>query len=301
MTITLVLENAMRLDKALALNSDFTRSFVQKLADDGCIFSEDGAVLGKKTLAKNNDVITINLPESKPLDVIAQDIPLDIIFEDDYLIVINKPKGMVVHPAPGHSENTLVNALLHHCKDSLSGIGGVNRPGILHRLDKDTSGLILVAKSDFSHQNLAEQLKNRDVKRVYHALVHGVPKKESAIINAPIGRHKTNRQKMAVISQNSRDAVTHYTLLKSYDRFSLVEFALETGRTHQIRVHAAHINNPVAGDPLYTNRKTIGLTSQALHAKKLGFTHPFSGKYLEFEAPLPSEFNEFLKYLENGE
>ena len=299
MIITLVLTSPARLDKALAQNTGFTRSYIQKLADDGHILSEQKIALNKKAIVANRDIIIINVPKSKPLDVIAQNIPLNIIFEDDHLIAINKPKGMVVHPAPGHSENTLVNALLHHCKNSLSGIGGVNRPGILHRLDKDTSGLILVAKSDFVHQNLAEQLKNREIKRIYHAIVHVTPKKDFGTINAPIGRHKTNRQKMAVTNQNSREAITHYKLIKSYDKFSHLKLTLETGRTHQIRVHMAHINHPVAGDPLYTNRKTAGLTSQALHAKKLGFIHPVSSNYLEFESDLPDEFSNFIKNLES--
>ena len=237
-------------------------------------------------------------PPPEVLDVKPQNIPLDIVYEDQDLLVVNKPKGMVVHPAAGNPDGTLVNALLFHCGDSLSGINGVIRPGIVHRIDKDTSGLLIVAKNDRAHQSLAEQIAVHSFTRIYNAVVYGIVKEEEGTVSAPIGRHPTDRKRMAVLSSGGREAVTHYRVLERFPGFTLVECRMETGRTHQIRVHMAHIGHPVAGDPVYGPKKCITeLQGQCLHARVIGFIHPATGEYLEFDSGLPPYFERFLEKL----
>jgi 23S rRNA pseudouridine1911/1915/1917 synthase len=285
-----------RLDKILSLiNEEWSRSQVQQ-------WIKSGNVLVNGTSSKANykcqegDVIEVTIEEPEELDVTPEDIPLDIYYEDADVIVVNKPKGMVVHPAPGHTSGTLVNALMHHCKD-LSGINGVMRPGIVHRIDKDTSGLLMVAKNDMAHEKLVKQLQEKTVTRKYNALVHGVIPHDAGTIDAPIGRDKRDRQSMTVTDENSRHAVTHFHVLERFRDFTFIECQLETGRTHQIRVHMKYIGYPLAGDPKYGPRKTVDLNGQALHATVLGFIHPRTEEYLEFEAPLPAYFIEFLETL----
>lgn len=285
-----------RLDKILSLiNEEWSRSQVQQ-------WIKSGNVLVNGTSSKANykcqvgDVIEVTIEEPEELDVTPEDIPLDIYYEDADVIVVNKPKGMVVHPAPGHTSGTLVNALMHHCKD-LSGINGVMRPGIVHRIDKDTSGLLMVAKNDMAHEKLVKQLQEKTVTRKYNALVHGVIPHDAGTIDAPIGRDKRDRQSMTVTDENSRHAVTHFHVLERFRDFTFIECQLETGRTHQIRVHMKYIGYPLAGDPKYGPRKTVDLNGQALHAAVLGFVHPRTEEYLEFEAPLPAYFIEFLETL----
>lgn len=242
----------------------------------------------------------MELPEVRPLEVLPEAIPLEIVYEDTDLLVVNKPKGMVVHPAPGHGEGTLVNALLYHCGDSLSGINGVARPGIVHRIDKDTSGLLIVAKNDFSHTRLAEQIQAHTFTREYSAVVYGSFREDSGTVDQPLGRHPTDRKKMAVLPNNptARHAVTHFWVVKRFQGFTQLRLRLETGRTHQIRVHMAFLGHPVAGDAVYGPKKVItSLQGQCLHAGKIGFIHPRTEQYLEFEAPLPQYFTEFLQKL----
>jgi len=277
-----------------------SRSFVQKLIAEGMVLV-GGEVARASYKVKPGDMIALNIPEPEELEVNPEPIPLDIYYEDNDVIVVNKPRGMVVHPAAGNFSGTLVNALLFHCRD-LSGINGVTRPGIVHRLDKDTSGLIMVAKNDAAHFSLAEQLKSRQVKRRYLALVHGHVREESGVVDAPIGRDPRDRQKMAVLDRNSKHAVTHYRVLSRFDGYTYLQLRLETGRTHQIRVHMAYIGHPVVGDPKYgPARPHFGLDGQFLHAAVLGFKHPRTGEYLEFEAPLPRELEEILDKLTPGE
>lgn len=276
---------------------DLTRSRIQKLIEEKSIFV-NGAVKSKNYKVKLNDKVKVILEEEKELKNEPEDIPLDIVYEDEHLLVVNKPKGMVVHPAPGNYTGTLVNALLFHCKDSLSGINGIIRPGIVHRLDKDTSGLLIVAKDDYSHKKLADQIKVHSFSREYEAVVYGKIKNDSGKINAPIGRHKTDRKKMTVRSDHSREAITNYKVIRRYKDFTHVRLRLETGRTHQIRVHMAYIGHPVAGDPAYGPKKVITkLKGQCLHAKMIGFIHPVTNEYLEFESELPDYFENFLKDL----
>ena len=260
-------DSGQRLDKWLQLQlPDMTRSAVQKLIEQGNV-TRNGIVVSKSGKGNSGDVIEFMVPQPKPLEVTAQDIPLDILYEDNDLLVVNKPKGMVVHPAAGNDDGTLVNALLHHCGDSLSGINGIIRPGIVHRIDKDTSGLLIVAKNDIAHQGLAQQIKEHSFTRIYEAVVYGNMKREEGTVDAPIGRHPTDRKRMAVTDKNSRNAVTHYKVLKRYDGFTHVQLKLETGRTHQIRVHMAYIGHPVAGDTVYGVKKVItSLNGQCLHA-----------------------------------
>lgn len=290
-------EDVIRIDTLLARELNISRSLAAKLIEDGCV------LLGEKAVSKNSKVrqgseIAITLPEMKEPDALPQDIPLDIVYEDSDLLVVNKPKGLVVHPAPGNPDGTLVNALLYHCGDSLSGIGGVMRPGIVHRIDKDTSGLLIVAKNDASHNGLAAQIKEHSFSRCYEAVVYGNVKQDSGTVTAPIGRHPTKRKQMAAGVKNSKPAVTHYSVIARYDGFTHLRLRLETGRTHQIRVHMAYIGHPVAGDPLYGPRKVItSLCGQCLHAKMIGFIHPITGKYLEFESDLPDYFTAFVKTL----
>lgn len=284
-----------RIDSFVAKNTELSRSRVVSLIEEGAILL-NGKQASKKDKLKFHDEISISIPEAVPLEVKAEDIPLDIVYEDDDLLVVNKPKGMVVHPAAGNYDGTLVNALLAHCKDSLSGINGVMRPGILHRIDKNTSGLLMVAKNDFSHTYLAQQIKEHSFTREYEAVVHGNLKADSGTVNAPIGRHPVKRKQMAVTDKNSKDAVTHYSVIERFGDFTHIRCRLETGRTHQIRVHMSYIGHAVAGDDVYGPKKAaLGLVGQCLHAKKVGFIHPKTKEYMEFESELPDYFQKFLK------
>ncbi|WP_228725046.1 RluA family pseudouridine synthase [Caproicibacter fermentans] len=288
----------LRLDKFLSLSMEnVTRSAAERWIDDGLV-TKDGRPLSKSYRCAEGDFLEIRIPDPVPLEVRPEKIPLEIAYEDDDLLVVNKPKGMVVHPAPGHPDRTLVNALLAHCGASLSGINGVLRPGILHRIDKDTSGLLIVAKNDFAHQKLAVQIKDHSFTRIYEAVVHGNLKEDSGTVDAPIGRHPVDRKKMTVTKQNSRNAVTHYQVIARYCGFTHIMLKLETGRTHQIRVHMAYLGHPVAGDPVYGPKKPApGLDGQCLHARLIGFVHPRDGRYLEFSSELPAYFTDFLNRL----
>lgn len=285
-----------RTDKFLALqNTGITRSAAAALIEQGCCLV-NGKIAAKNQKLKTGDTVTLDVPEAQPADILPENIPLDIVYEDSDLLVVNKPKGMVVHPAPGHYSGTLVNALMYHCGDSLSGINGVIRPGIVHRIDRDTSGLLIVAKNDTAHNILAEQIKVHSFTREYMAVVQGVIK-EDGTVDAPIGRHKTDRKKMCVTTENSREAVTHYFVEQTYRNNTLVRLRLETGRTHQIRVHMAYIGHPVTGDEVYGNGSPKWLCGQCLHAKKIGFIHP-DGRYMEFDSELPDYFKKLLANLE---
>lgn len=294
-TITLKSEeNGKRIDAYVSSNTDITRSRAASLLEEGNI-TVNGVVPLKSYKLKIGDEICVNIPEPVELNVIAQDIPLDIVYEDEHLLVVNKPKGMVVHPAAGNYEGTLVNAILFHCKGSLSGINGVMRPGIVHRIDKDTSGLLIVAKNDTAHLFLAEQIKEHSFTREYEAVVHGNIKADNGSIDAPIGRHPVKRKQMAVTPENSKNAVTHFTVLQRFGEFTHVRLRLETGRTHQIRVHMSYIGHAVAGDEVYGPKNVVkGLGGQCLHAKKIGFIHPQTHEYMEFDSELPQYFNSFL-------
>ncbi len=287
---------SMRLDKALSLLCpDFSRSFIQNLIEDGSVFV-NGKIATKKLTVFVGDFVELNVPDPENLSLEGEDIPLDIVYEDEHLLVVNKPKGMVVHPAAGNYSGTLVNALLHHCGNSLSGINGVIRPGIVHRIDKDTSGLLIVAKTDAAHKGLAEQIKEHSFKRVYKTVVVGNIKDDFGTVDLPIGRHPKDRKKQAVTDKNSRNAITHFEVLERFKGFTYLKVTLETGRTHQIRVHMAHRGNPVAGDAVYGNpKKTYGLSGQCLHAALIGFVHPVTNQYLEFDSALPDYFEDFLK------
>lgn len=285
-----------RLDKWLAEQKiELTRSAIQKLISEGEI-KVNGKFVPKNYVLKKDDDVSVNIPEPKELDVKAQDLPIEIVYQDEDLLVVNKPKGMVVHPAAGNYEGTLVNALLHHCKGQLSGINGIARPGIVHRIDKNTSGLLIVAKNDKAHLKLAEQIKAHTFTREYEAVVCGRMKNESGTINAPIGRHPVDRKKMCVTDKNSKDAVTHYFVIENFDAYSYLRLKLETGRTHQIRVHMAYIGHPVLGDDVY-GKPFKGIEGQCLHAKKIGFVHPATGEYLEFDSELPLYFKNILQKL----
>lgn len=289
-----VTDSNKRIDAFIADNTDITRSRATSLLADGNI-TVNGQAKGKSYKVKTGDQIVINVPDPVELDAKPQDIPLDIVYEDDDLLVVNKPKGMVVHPAAGNLDGTLVNALLFHCKGRLSGINGVMRPGIVHRIDKDTSGLLIVAKNDAAHAHLAEQIKEHSFTREYEAVVYGNVKADNGSISAPIGRHPVKRKQMAVTAQNSKNAVTHYTVLKRFGDFTHVRLRLETGRTHQIRVHMSYIGHAVAGDEVYGPKNVIkSLGGQCLHAKKIGFIHPTTKQYMEFDSELPQYFNSFL-------
>ncbi len=297
-------EEGIRIDKYLTEQFDSlaSRSAVQKLFESGNI-TINGKQVSKKYKVHEGEEISVILPDPVELDVTPENIPLEIVYEDLYLLVVNKPKGMVVHPAPGHASGTLVNALLYHCRDELSGINGVIRPGIVHRIDKDTSGLLIVAKTDAAHLGLAEQIKEHSFQRQYRAVAYGGFSAEVGTIDAPIGRHKSDRKKMCVVtdsSQKSRNAVTHYRVLERMGQFTYLQLELETGRTHQIRVHLASVGHPVAGDEVYGPKPPISeLHGQCLHAGKIGFVHPIAGKYLEFDSPLPDYFEKFLKKCRN--
>ena len=292
-------EERERADSYLAKTLNQSRNSVLKLFESGFV-TVNGANAKKNQALSFGDQIEVTVPDPVLPKLEPQDIPLDILYEDDCLLVVNKPKGMVVHPAPGHYKDTLCNALLYHCKDSLSGINGVLRPGIVHRIDKDTSGLLMVAKTDQAHNFLAAQIKEHSFSREYAAVCHGVFKEDHGIIDAPIGRHPVKRKQMAVTDKNSKPAKTEYFVVERFNHFTYVNFKLYTGRTHQIRVHSAYIGHPVAGDPLYSGHKTDSLLDgQCLHAKKLGFIHPKTKEYMEFESDLPDYFTEFLKRCEN--
>lgn len=288
-----------RLDKYLTEQiPDQSRSYIQKLLDDNFI-TVNGKSAKSNYKLRASDTITVEIPEAEELDIEPENIPLDIVYEDDDIIVINKPKGMVVHPAPGNWSGTLVNALMYHCGDSLSGINGEIRPGIVHRIDKDTSGLLVVAKNDRAHQSLAEQIQVHSAGRRYFAVVYGCPREETGTIQAPIARHPVDRKKMAVLA-GGREAITHYQVLEHYQGYTLMKFRLETGRTHQIRVHMAHIGHPIIGDPLYGPAKDKWkLQGQCLHAGELELTHPATGERMLFEAPLPEYFEKVLQKLRN--
>jgi 23S rRNA pseudouridine1911/1915/1917 synthase len=301
--VALDLAKSERIDRFLAQHlTDLSRSRIQALIDEGYVTVNEFICHNKKDLIKAGDRIQLITPASTPLDLIAQEIPLDVLYEDEHLIVINKPAGLVVHPAAGHSDGTLVNALLAHCKE-LSGINGTQRPGIVHRLDKDTSGVMVVAKSDRAHQDLQAQIQAKTARREYLGIVRGVPKSqlggESGVIEAAIARHKSDRKKMAVI-ENGRRAVTHWQIKERLGNYTLVKFDLETGRTHQIRVHSAYMGWAIAGDPVYGHpNKEVSqyLSGQALHAWRLTFTHPISGELMENIAPLPEGFEKLLAFL----
>ena len=290
--------DGQRIDKAVCeLCNELTRSAVQKLIEQGSV-SINSSVVTKNKKVKSGDKISVIIPEARVLEIEAENIPLDIRYEDSDLLVVNKPKGMVVHPAAGNYDKTLVNALLYHCKDSLSGINGVIRPGIVHRIDKDTSGLLIVAKNDFAHISLAEQIKAHSFTREYQTVVYGHFKVDSGTVEAPIGRHPVDRKKMAVTQKNSKHAVTHYNIVDTYRDFTHLRVQLETGRTHQIRVHMSYIGHPIAGDPVYGPKKIItSLEGQCLHAGLIGFKHPRTNKYIEIESELPEYFTKFLREL----
>lgn len=288
----------MRLDKYLAEQfPEQTRSYLQKLIKDGEVLVNGKNVKTGYQLSKGDEV-SVNIPEPKELDVEPQKMDLDIVYEDEDVILINKPKGMVVHPAPGHTTDTLVNGLLYHCKDNLSGINGVARPGIVHRIDRDTTGILIVCKNDMSHNSIAAQLKEHSINRRYRALVHGNLKEDTGTVEGAIGRHPIDRKKMSINEKNGKPAVTHYTVLERFGNYTLIECKLETGRTHQIRVHMSSIGHPLVGDEVYGPAKSpFKLQGQCLHAMVLGFVHPRSGEYMEFSAELPEYFEELLRKL----
>lgn len=286
-----------RIDVFAAKVVEVTRSRAAGLIADGNVLI-NGKSAAKNAKVKDGDRVEITLPDPEVYNITPENIPLDIVYEDGDLLVVNKPKGMVVHPAAGNYSGTLVNALMYHCGDSLSGINGVMRPGIVHRIDKDTSGLLMVAKNDFAHNKLAEQIKDHSFTREYEAVVYGSLKADSGTVDAPIGRHPIKRKQMAVVYENSKNAVTHYEVIERLDGFTHIRLRLQTGRTHQIRVHMAYIGHPVAGDEVYGPKKVIKeLGGQCLHAKKIGFIHPRTGKYMEFDSPLPDYYVNFLKRL----
>lgn len=295
--VTLTIEEfaGERIDKALSqMEESWSRSQISNWLDEERILV-NGAAVKAKYKVKQGDVIEVTVPEVEDLEIVPEDLNLEIVYEDADVLVVNKPRGMVVHPAPGHTSGTLVNGLMHHCKD-LSGINGVARPGIVHRIDKDTSGLLMVAKNDVVHESLVNQLVEKSVTRKYTALVHGHIAHEKGTIDAPIGRDQKDRQKQAVVDKG-KHAVTHFQVIERFGEFTLVECRLETGRTHQIRVHMNYIGFPLAGDPKYGPRKTIDFGGQVLHAGVLGFIHPVTKEYLEFESPLPEDFKQLLEEL----
>lgn len=285
----------IRIDKYINL-PNISRAMVQTMIESGNI-TVNGNTCKSNYKVKNGDVIKVTIDDPKEADITAENIPIDIVYEDDQLLVVNKPQGMVVHPAPGNYTGTLVNALMYHCKGNLSGINGVMRPGIVHRIDKDTSGLLLVAKTDEAHTSLSEQIQNKTVKREYICVTEGLVKPKKGIIDAPIGRHHINRLKMAVTPTNSKHAVTHFEVLEYFQNASLVKCVLETGRTHQIRVHMKYIGFPVMGDPLYLKNNSRNLPGQALHARCIGFIHPKTSKYMEFSAQEPDVFKNLVNKL----
>ncbi len=291
--------NNIRIDKFLSEQMpDHTRSFLQKLIKEGDVLV-NGQPVKSNYKVSTDDRISVEIPEMKDPEILAEDIPLDILYEDSDIIIVNKPKQMVVHPAPGHYSGTLVNALMYHCGNDLSGINGELRPGIVHRIDMDTTGSLVICKNDMAHQSLSEQLKVHSIKRVYEAIVHGNLKEDTGTIHAPIGRHPQDRKKMSIHAKISRDAITHYQVLERFGNYTYIECQLETGRTHQIRVHMASIGHPILGDEVYGPKKCPfpSLQGQTLHAKTLGITHPRTGEYLEVNAPLPDYFTKLLRIL----
>lgn len=293
-------EAGSRLDRFISGRlPEYTRSRIQKLTEDGFVLA-DGKPAKASHKVRAGETVSLTVPELREPDILPEPIPLDIVYEDVDMLVVNKPQGMVVHPAAGNYTGTLVNALLAYCGDSLSGINGERRPGILHRIDKDTSGLLLVAKNDMAHQGLAAQIKAHSLTRAYLALVHGGFRTDSGTVDLPIGRHPADRKKMAVTYRNAREAVTHYRVLERFGRYTLLECVLETGRTHQIRVHMAKLGHPIAGDPVYgVKKEPFSTNGQLLHAYKVGFIHPRTGAYLEFTSPLPDYYEKILKNLRN--
>ena len=303
------IDEGTRIDAYIAKVGDMSRSGAAKLIEDGFVTVGGKCVKEKRRKVAKDEVVCVDIPEPKEAEALPENIPLDIVYEDTDIIVINKPSGMVVHPAPGNYSGTLVNALLYHCKDSLSGIGGVMRPGIVHRIDKDTSGLLVVAKNDFSHNELSEELKHHGIVREYHAIVKGGFKVDSGTVSAYVGRHPIDRKKMAVLPEGApgaRDATTHYEVLARFSGFTYLKLYLETGRTHQIRVHMSHIGHALIGDEVYggsisrfeREHKAL-LDGQALHARRLTLTHPRTKELMTFECPLPENFKKLLKILEN--
>ena len=294
-------ESGIRIDRYLAeKDSGLSRSFLQKLLKEGQI------TVGEKAAKSNykvreNDRIHLEIPDSSEPDIIPEDIPLDILYEDEDVLIVNKPKGMVVHPSAGHYSGTLVNAIMYHCKDSLSGINGQIRPGIVHRIDMDTTGSLIVCKNDESHVNIAEQIKEHTVNRIYVGIVCGNITEDEGTIEGAIGRHPVDRKKMAINEKNGKPAITHYKVLERFGNYTYMQFQLETGRTHQIRVHMASIGHPLLGDTLYSSGRSPfkHLQGQTLHAKTIGFVHPKSGEYMEFSAPLPEYFDNLLKLLKS--
>ena len=285
-----------RLDKYISmLFAEQSRSFFQKLIKDGHV-SVNNKLEKANYRLKLEDFVQIEIPDAVEVQIQPENIPLDILYEDEDLLVVNKPKGMVVHPSAGHYTGTLVNAVMYHCKNSLSGINGEIRPGIVHRIDMDTTGSLIVCKNDESHLAIAEQIKIHSINRIYRGIVCGVVKEEEGTIHAPIGRHPIDRKKMAINEKNGKDAITHYKVLERFEKYTYMEFKLETGRTHQIRVHMASIGHPLLGDPLYSNGKSsYKLQGQTLHAMTIGFIHPKTGKYIEISAPLPEYFEKILR------
>ncbi|MBQ2276577.1 MAG: RluA family pseudouridine synthase [Lachnospiraceae bacterium] len=302
--ITLFVEkenNQMRIDKYLCeVLPEYSRSYLQKLCKESCVTVNKKEVKANYKVSEG-DTVLLTLPEPKSLDISPEDIPLDILYEDEDVLLVNKPKGMVVHPSAGHTSGTLVNALLYHCKDNLSTINGVLRPGIVHRIDMDTTGVLIVCKNDYSHQFISEQLKEHTITRKYHLIVYDNLKEDEGTITGPIGRHPRERKKMAIVP-NGKNAVTHYKVLERFSNYTYVECQLETGRTHQIRVHMASIHHPLLGDTVYGPQKKsqFSLQGQTLHAMVLGFIHPTTKEYMEFSSPLPKYFQEILSKLRNG-
>lgn len=292
-------QSGIRIDKFLSDElPEMSRSYIQKLIKDDQV-TVNGKIVKANYKLGANDFVVVCQPELKEPDILAENIPLHILYEDDDLLIINKPKGMVVHPSAGHYSGTLVNALMFYCKDELSGINGVMRPGIVHRIDMDTTGSLLVCKNDFSHQHIAQQLKEHSIRRVYHAIVHGVIEEEEGTVDAPIGRHPIERKKMSINYKNGKEAVTHYKVIQRFKNYTYIQCQLETGRTHQIRVHMASIKHPLLGDQLYGPQKnSFKLQGQSLHAKIIGIIHPRTNAYIEVDAPLPEYFEKLLKKLE---
>ena len=293
-------QSGIRIDKFLSDElPEMSRSYIQKLIKEDQV-TVNGKIVKANYKLSADDFVVVCQPELKEPDILAEDIPLDILYEDEDFLVINKPKGMVVHPSAGHYSGTLVNALMYYCKDDLSGINGVMRPGIVHRIDMDTTGSLLVCKNDFSHQHIAQQLKEHSIRRVYHAIVHGVIEEEEGTVDAPIGRHPIERKKMSINNKNGKEAVTHYKVIQRFKNYTYIQCQLETGRTHQIRVHMASIKHPLLGDQVYGPQKNpFKLQGQTLHAKIIGITHPRTNEYIEADAPLPEYFQKLLKKLEN--
>ena len=293
------MEDHVRIDKYLAeACPDLSRSYIQKLLKSGQVLV-NGSLIKSSYVVAADDHIEVDVPEAVEPEIEAEPMDLDILYEDRDIILVNKPKGMVVHPAAGHYSHTLVNGLMYHCKDQLSGINGVMRPGIVHRIDMDTTGVLIVCKNDMAHNSIAAQLKEHSITRRYQAIVHGVLKEDEGTVDAPIGRHQTERKKMCINYNNGRNAITHYQVLRRFEQYTYVECRLETGRTHQIRVHMASIHHPLLGDTVYGPSKcpVPGLIGQTLHAGVLGIIHPRTGVYMEFTAPLPGYFEKLLKTL----